>query len=72
VGLAVAGAIGVAWRPGDAGSSEWSKAFLASRSSTIAGGTNEIQKNNVSEKVLGLPRESSQDIHLPFNQVPHN
>ena len=72
VGFTVAGGTGVAWRPGDSAQSEWAKAFLASRSSTIAGGTNEIQKNNVSEKVLGLPRESNHDIHLPFNQVPHN
>lgn len=72
VGLTVAEGQGVAWKPGDAAWSEWSKAFLASRSSTIAGGTNEIQKNNVSEKVLGLPRESSDDFGVPFNQVPHN
>ncbi len=72
VGLNVAEGQGVAWKPGDHVWSEWSTAFLASRSSSIAGGTNEIQKNIVSERVLGLPRESHQDFDVSFNQVPHN
>jgi alkylation response protein AidB-like acyl-CoA dehydrogenase len=34
----------------------WQFAFLRSRSATIAGGTAEIQKNIIAERVLGLPR----------------
>jgi alkylation response protein AidB-like acyl-CoA dehydrogenase len=70
--LAVAGASGVAWRPEDPDGDAWSYDFLDSRSDSIAGGTDEIQRNNVSERVLGLPREPSFDRDIPFNQVPHN
>jgi alkylation response protein AidB-like acyl-CoA dehydrogenase len=34
----------------------WQFTFLRSRSATIAGGTAEIQKNIIGERVLGLPK----------------
>jgi hypothetical protein len=41
----------------DYGLDRWQGMFLTSRSHTIWGGTAQVQRNIVSERVLGLPKE---------------
>jgi len=50
----------------------WQHQFLIAPSLHIAGGTDEIQKNVVAERVLGLPRESRVDRDVPFDEIPRS
>jgi alkylation response protein AidB-like acyl-CoA dehydrogenase len=72
LGLELAGTPGVTWREDDEAAQTWAHQFLSSRSASIAAGTNEIHRNNVAERALGLPRETSDDRELPFNEVLRN
>ena len=51
-----------AWRPGDPDGGRWSFQLLNSLSASLGGGTNEIIRNVIAERVLGLPKDEEGDL----------
>lgn len=52
----------------DAPSAAFAKFALGTPANSIAGGTDEIQRNHIGERVLGLPSEPKPDPNLPFGE----
>ena len=44
--------------------------FLMRQGGTIGGGTTEMARNVISERVLAMPRERRLDKDVPFRDVP--
>jgi len=47
------------------------EAYLSSPGGRIAGGSDEILRNIIAERVLGMPGDVRVDKDVPFNQIPH-
>jgi alkylation response protein AidB-like acyl-CoA dehydrogenase len=51
------------------GTFQWNQHVLGAPGYRIAGGSDEIQRNIIGERVLGLPSEPRVDRDVPFNQI---
>jgi alkylation response protein AidB-like acyl-CoA dehydrogenase len=68
----IAGSAGAAWTPDDGELAFCGVDFLMRQVSCIGGGTTEMARNVISERVLGMPRERSHDKDLAFRDVPRS
>ena len=61
-------------KSGDADAEDWrgpiQQRFLRSRANTIEGGTSEVMRNILAERVLGLPGDLRADAGMPWKEVP--
>lgn len=70
IAFEIAGSAGAVWADEDGDAGRAGVEFLTRQSSCIGGGTTEMARNVISERVLGMPRERSIDRDVPFRDVP--
>jgi alkylation response protein AidB-like acyl-CoA dehydrogenase len=71
ISLEIAGERAVAWEEGDP-AADLGVTYLGRQGSCLGGGSTEMARNIISERVLGMPREPAPDKDLPFREVRTN
>jgi alkylation response protein AidB-like acyl-CoA dehydrogenase len=69
IALELAGGAGVVWPPGHERRAQVGVGYLVRQTACIGGGTTEMARNIISERLLGMPREARAD-DGPFREVP--
>ena len=72
IGFEIAASGGGAWLDEDGALAGRGTEFLVRQAACIGGGTTEMARNVISERVLGMPRERSIDKDIPFRDVPRS
>jgi alkylation response protein AidB-like acyl-CoA dehydrogenase len=70
--MEIAGRAGIAWDADDEDAGATALNYLSGRVMSIGGGSDQIQRNIIAERLLGLPREPSFDTDKPFREVLQN
>jgi alkylation response protein AidB-like acyl-CoA dehydrogenase len=70
IGLELAGVEAVAWPAGtETAGARLGRHSLGRQGGSLGGGSNEIQRNIISERLLGMPREAAADRDVPYRDV---
>jgi alkylation response protein AidB-like acyl-CoA dehydrogenase len=72
LGMMISGASSQAWAPDDPEGPVLAGDVCFAPMRAIAGGTSEIQRNTIGERVLGLPKEPQVDRDVPFREILQN
>ncbi|WP_420637952.1 acyl-CoA dehydrogenase family protein [Candidatus Poriferisocius sp.] len=72
VAIGLTGASGQAWEAGDDDAGQWADGVVGAPGMGIAGGTNEVQRNIIGERVLGLPKEPDPYKGQPWEAIPRS
>ena len=66
------GIAGAAWTDDDGELAFCGSDYLMRQVSCIGGGTTEMARNVISERVLGMPRQQSRDRDIAFRDIPRS
>lgn len=69
IALDLIGPQGVALARGETARTDFAQSWLDSPSLRIAGGSDEILRNTIAEKILGLPQDHRPDKGIPFKDI---
>ena len=70
IAFEVAGGAAGTWAEDDGASADVGMRFLMRQAACMGGGTTEISRNVIAERMLGMPREPSMDRNVAFRDVP--
>jgi alkylation response protein AidB-like acyl-CoA dehydrogenase len=72
IGFEIAATGAIAWTEDKSVLGQYGQQFVMRQSSCLGGGSTEMQRNIISERLLGMPREYAADREKPFSEVRQN